>query len=450
MIDGFIIEPVSEGDFDALRTLFVSALEAHYDGDHAAHLARLFDAYRINGRDANGYNSLAQLGYVARRETGGPPVGFVNFVVKRHGTVKISPLIVDTSVRRRGIGKALLNAAPHDVRLLYCTISEDNLNARTFFSRQGFIQVGAAPDQYCRGKTELLLQRPRLGSEIEGDDTFNLVRVQNSAQWRRFVELAHSAHVNQPLPADVKITYEPLLDKRDPVNAKARTAYIASSRTGQEFGGIVLTKKKGGSTKLSTIVWTDTDALDKILTGLNQIKELRDTDGRFYVHMPVNSDITHLFQSQQWRLDALIPGLNDASEVVAQWSTSSCLIPSAQSRNSGVERKTWPLYHAELEAVITDREWDSFETPQELLISLMAEVGELAEELQWTSSTPTFDLDRNSIGAEIVDVYNYLLRLSWHVGVDLLDAAFQKLTQVKEKYPVDKSRGTTKKYTELK
>lgn len=75
MIDGFIIEPVSEGDFDALRTLFVSALEAHYDGDHAAHLARLFDAYRINGRDANGYNSLAQLGYVARRETGGPPVG---------------------------------------------------------------------------------------------------------------------------------------------------------------------------------------------------------------------------------------------------------------------------------------------------------------------------------------------------------------------------------------
>ena len=98
MINGFIIEPVSEGDFDALRTLFVSALEAHYDGDHAAHLARLFDAYRINGRDANGYNSLAQLGYIARRETGGPPVGFVNFVVKRHGTVKISPLIVDTSV----------------------------------------------------------------------------------------------------------------------------------------------------------------------------------------------------------------------------------------------------------------------------------------------------------------------------------------------------------------
>lgn len=451
MIDGLIIEPVSETDFDALRPLFVSALGAHYDGDHAAHLARLFDAYRINGRDTNGFNSLAQLGYVARRESGGPPVGYVNFVIKRHGTAKISPLIVDTSARRRGIGKALLNAAPHDVRLLYCTVSEDNLNARSFFFRQGFNQVGTAPDQYCRGKTELILQRPRLGSEIKDGDVFNLDRVQDSAQWRRFVELAHSAHVNQPLPTDVKITYGPLSNKLDPVNTKAKTAYIASSRAGQELGGIVLTKKKGGSTKLSTIVWADTAALDKILTGLTWIEEIRDTDGRFYVHMPVNSDITHLFQAHKWRLDALIPGLNDSSGVVAQWSTSSsCLISSAQSRNSDVEQKTWPSYHAELQAVIADREWDSFETPQELLISLMAEVGELAEELQWTSNTPTFDLDRNSIGAEMVDVYNYLLRLSWHVGVDLLDAAFQKLAQVKEKYPVDKSRGTTKKYTELK
>ncbi|PXA75107.1 N-acetyltransferase, partial [Auritidibacter sp. NML100628] len=124
-------------------------------------LTRLINAHRANGQDANGFNSLAQLGYVARQEPGGRPIGYINLAVKRHCTAKISPLIVDPSARRRGAGEALLNPAPHDVRLLYCTVSDDNLNARTFFFRQGFVQVGTAPDQYRRGKTELILQRPR-------------------------------------------------------------------------------------------------------------------------------------------------------------------------------------------------------------------------------------------------------------------------------------------------
>lgn len=41
---------------------------------------------RANGQDANGFNSLAQLGYVAKQETGGRPVGYINLVVKRDGT----------------------------------------------------------------------------------------------------------------------------------------------------------------------------------------------------------------------------------------------------------------------------------------------------------------------------------------------------------------------------
>ncbi|MDK4326379.1 GNAT family N-acetyltransferase [Corynebacterium propinquum] len=451
MTDDFIVEQPQESDFDALRGLFVSTLEPHYDGDHDAHLTRLINAHRANGQDANGFNSLAQLGYVARQEPGGRPVGYINLAVKRHGTAKISPLIVDPSARRRGVGEALLNAAPHDVRLLYCTVSEDNLNARTFFFRHGFVQVGTAPDQYRRGKTELILQRPRLCSGVKDDDPFNLVRVQDSAQWRKLTELADSSHVNQPLPAATAVTYGPLRTEPDPVNAKAKTAYVASSPDGRELGGIVLTKKKGGSTKLSTITWADADVLDKLLTGLSRTEEFQETAGRIYVHIPVDPDTTRVFQAHQWRLDALIPGLDDTSQVAAQWSTAPArVVPSVQPPSSVADQKTWSDYHAELQDMISAREWDSFETPQELLISLMAEVGELAEELQWTSKIPTRDLDQHSIGAEMVDVYNYLLRLSWHIDIDLLDAAFQKLMRVKEKYPVNKSRGTTKKYTELR
>lgn len=185
-----------------------------------------------------------------------------------------------------------MNAAPHDVRLLYCTVSEDNFNARTFFFRHGFVQVGTAPDQYRRGKTELILQRPRLRSDVKDDDPFTLVRVQDSAEWRKLTELADSSHVNQPLPAATEVTYGPLRTEPDPVNAKAKTAYVASSPDGRELGGIVLTKKKGGSTKLSTITWADADVLDKLLTGLTRTEEFQETAGRIYVHIPVDPDTT--------------------------------------------------------------------------------------------------------------------------------------------------------------
>ena len=174
---------------------------------------------------------------------------FRSLAVKRHGTAKVSPLIVDPSARHQGVGEALLNAAPHDVRLLYCTVSEDNIKARTFFLRQGFVQVGTAPDQYCRGKTELILQRPRTRPRANTDDPLNLVRVQEPAAWRRFTKMTSYMHVNQELPASTTVIYDSLSTESDPVNSKAKTAYLASSPDGEELGGIVLSRKKGGSTK---------------------------------------------------------------------------------------------------------------------------------------------------------------------------------------------------------
>lgn len=378
-------------------------------------------------------------------------MGYINLAVKRHCTAKVSPLIVDPSARRQGVGEALLNAAPHDVRLLYCTVSEDNIKARTFFLRQGFVQVGTAPDQYRRGKTELILQRPRTRPRANTDDPLNLVRVRVPAAWRRFTKITSYMHVNQALPASTTVIYGSLSTESDPVNSKAKTAYLASSPDGEELGGIVLSRKKGGSTKLSTVAWANIDALDQLLTGLSRTEEFQDTTGRVYVHMPVDPDATRVFQAHQWRLDALVPGLDDTRKVTAQWSTAPArATPSVQPPSSVITQRTWSDYHAELQDLISARDWNSFETPQELLISLMAEVGELAEELQWKSTTLTSDLDQHSIGAEMVDVYNYLLRMSWHMDIDLLDAAFQKLMRVKEKYPVEKSRGTTKKYTELR
>ncbi|KLO33713.1 hypothetical protein ABH37_00550 [Mycobacterium haemophilum] len=112
-------------------------------------------------------------------------------------------------------------------------------------------------------------------------------------------------------------------------------------------------------------------------------------------------------------------------------------------------RPEWPDYHLELQQVIRARDWHKLETPQDLAISLMAEVGELAQELQWKSRADLLDLDTQSIAAELADIYNYLHRLSWHLNIDLLQSCFDKLENVKSKYPVALAKGNSKKYTQF-
>ncbi|ORB45918.1 hypothetical protein BST40_19130 [Mycobacterium persicum] len=109
----------------------------------------------------------------------------------------------------------------------------------------------------------------------------------------------------------------------------------------------------------------------------------------------------------------------------------------------------WPDYHLELQQVIREREWSKFETPQDLAISLMAEVGELAQELQWKYRADRVDLDVRSIAAELADIYNYLIRLSWHLDIDLLQSCFDKLVKVRQKYPVALAKNNTRKYTKF-
>jgi NTP pyrophosphatase (non-canonical NTP hydrolase) len=50
---------------------------------------------------------------------------------------------------------------------------------------------------------------------------------------------------------------------------------------------------------------------------------------------------------------------------------------------------------------------------------------------------------------EIADVLIYLLQISHRLGIDPLEAALAKVEKNALKYPVDKARGLSKKYTEL-
>lgn len=106
----------------------------------------------------------------------------------------------------------------------------------------------------------------------------------------------------------------------------------------------------------------------------------------------------------------------------------------------------------QLRAFAVAREWDPFHSPKNLAMALSAEAGELLEVFQWLSEAQSRSLSATAHAAasdEVADVLLYLIRLSDTLGIDPVAAAQQKLRANATRYPVDKARGNSKKYTEL-
>ena len=98
------------------------------------------------------------------------------------------------------------------------------------------------------------------------------------------------------------------------------------------------------------------------------------------------------------------------------------------------------------------RDWDQFHSPKNLAMALSVEAGELLETFQWLTEEQSRVLAPESLAAasdEIADVLLYLIRLSDKLGIDPIAAVNRKLLANAKKYPADKARGNSKKYTEL-
>ena len=107
---------------------------------------------------------------------------------------------------------------------------------------------------------------------------------------------------------------------------------------------------------------------------------------------------------------------------------------------------------AQLERFAQARDWSQFHSPKNLASALIVEAGELLEHFQWITEADSRSLSdekRAAVGAEIADVLLYLVQLSSALGVDPIAAANDKIKLNEQKYPVDLSRGHSKKYTEL-
>ena len=108
---------------------------------------------------------------------------------------------------------------------------------------------------------------------------------------------------------------------------------------------------------------------------------------------------------------------------------------------------------SELARFAKDRDWDQFHSVRNLSLALVGEVGELAELLQWVDDKEMSHFlesgGRERLGKELSDVLLYLVRLADVADVNLSSAVIAKLEENSVKYPVEKSKGNSKKYDQL-
>lgn len=107
---------------------------------------------------------------------------------------------------------------------------------------------------------------------------------------------------------------------------------------------------------------------------------------------------------------------------------------------------------SEIRAFRDARDWRQFHNPKELAIAITAEAGELLQHFVWQSpeqSDRRVTERRDEIESEIADVAILLFELADNCGIDLAGAMRAKLARNEERYPVEKARGSNKKYNEL-
>lgn len=93
-----------------------------------------------------------------------------------------------------------------------------------------------------------------------------------------------------------------------------------------------------------------------------------------------------------------------------------------------------------------ERDWDQFHNGKDLAIGLSIEASELLEAFLWKAPE---DANPEKIKEELADVFNYALQLATKYNLNVYDIVMEKLARNAAKYPVDKAKGSAKKYNEL-
>ncbi|HLO60131.1 MAG TPA: nucleotide pyrophosphohydrolase [Bacteroidales bacterium] len=96
-----------------------------------------------------------------------------------------------------------------------------------------------------------------------------------------------------------------------------------------------------------------------------------------------------------------------------------------------------------------ERHWQQFHNSKDLALAISIEAAELNELFLWKTVEEAEKVDREKLKEELADVFAFALLLAEKHDFDVKEIVLEKIRKNNEKYPVEKSRGTAKKYNEL-
>ncbi|HLI92473.1 MAG TPA: nucleotide pyrophosphohydrolase [Puia sp.] len=96
-----------------------------------------------------------------------------------------------------------------------------------------------------------------------------------------------------------------------------------------------------------------------------------------------------------------------------------------------------------------ERDWSQFHDSKNLAIAISIEAAELNELFLWKNGEEAEEVDREKLKEELADIFSFAFLLADKHQLNVQQIILDKLRINGNKYPVDKSKGTAKKYTEL-
>ena len=93
-----------------------------------------------------------------------------------------------------------------------------------------------------------------------------------------------------------------------------------------------------------------------------------------------------------------------------------------------------------------ERDWEQFHNPKDLSLAISVEAGELLELFLWKSPEQA---NKEKVKEELADIFVFAFLLAEKYGFDVKEIVLEKIKANGVKYPVEKAKGTAKKYNEL-
>ncbi len=96
-----------------------------------------------------------------------------------------------------------------------------------------------------------------------------------------------------------------------------------------------------------------------------------------------------------------------------------------------------------------ERDWAQFHDSKNLALAISIEAAELNELFLWKKDSESENIKIDKLKEELADVLAFSFLLAEKHNLNIFDIVLEKVKKNGEKYPVDKAKGTAKKYDEL-